>query len=146
MVRDVGTCWDTFSVVFTYPDNVGVTFSSRQFNGQGTRPEGIRNRMFGSEGVLETEYGGQVLVRGAHFYRGGETPTIYEQGAVSNIATFHDAIQQGRFENATAEPSVQSTLLTILGRTAAYEHRVVTWDEIVKSDERFEADLKGLTD
>ncbi len=145
-VRDVGTCFDTFSLVFTYPDDVGVTFSSRQFNGQGTRPEGIRNRMFGSEGVLETEYGGQVLVRGAHFYRGGETPTIYEQGAVSNIATFHDAILQGRFENATAEPSVQSTLLTILGRTAAYEHRVVTWDEIEKSDERFEPDLKGLTD
>ena len=38
-----------------------MTFSSRQFNGEGTRPEGIRNRMFGSEGVLETEYGGQVL-------------------------------------------------------------------------------------
>ena len=89
--RDVGTCWDTFSVVFQYADNVGITFSSRQFNGQGTRPEGIRNRMFGSEGVLETEYGGQVLLRGKQFYRGGQTPTIYEQGAVSNIAAFHDS-------------------------------------------------------
>jgi len=146
MVRDAGTCWDTFSVVFTYPDHVGVTFSSRQFNGQGTRPEGIRNRMFGSEGVLETEYGGQVLVRGKQFYRGGETPTIYEQGAVSNIAAFHDAIERQDYGNVTVPESVRSTLVTILGRTAAYENRVVTWDEIVKSDERLLPDLTGLKD
>jgi myo-inositol 2-dehydrogenase/D-chiro-inositol 1-dehydrogenase len=145
-VRDAGTCFDTFSLVFTYPDDVGITFSSRQFNGQGTRPEGIRNRMFGSEGVLETEYGGQVLLRGKHFYRGGETPTIYEQGAVTNIAAFHESIGKGDYANTTADPSVQSTLLTILGRTAAYERRVVTWDEIVASDERFAPDLRGLTD
>jgi predicted dehydrogenase len=146
MVRDVGTCWDTFSVVFTYPDSVGVTFSSRQFNGQGTRPEGIRNRMFGSDGVLEAEYGGQVLVRGKQFYRGGETPTIYEQGAVSNIAAFHDAIARKDAGNVTVPESVRSTLVTILGRTAAYENRVVTWDEIVKSQDRLSPDLTGLTD
>jgi predicted dehydrogenase len=144
--RDVGTCYDTFSIVFKYPDDVGVTFSSRQFNGQGTRPEGIRNRMFGSEGVLETEYGGQVLVRGKQFYRGGETPTIYEQGAVSNIAAFHDAIQQETFSNPTVAESVRSNLVTILGRTAAYTGSVVTWEELQRSEHRLMPDLKGLKD
>ena len=57
--------------------------------------------MFGTEGVLETEYGGQVLIRGKHFYRGGETPTIYEQGAVTNIATFHNSIVDGDYTNPT---------------------------------------------
>jgi myo-inositol 2-dehydrogenase / D-chiro-inositol 1-dehydrogenase len=145
-VRDVGSCFDTFSVVFRYADNVGITFSSRQFNGQGTRPEGIRNRMFGSDGVLETEYGGQVLVRGKQFYRGGDTSSIYEQGAVTNIATFYDAIQRRDFRNATVGESVRSTLVTILGRTAAYENRVVAWDDILRSDERLEPNLKGLKD
>jgi myo-inositol 2-dehydrogenase / D-chiro-inositol 1-dehydrogenase len=144
--RDVGTCWDTFSVTFRYPDDVGVAFSSRQFNGFGTRPEGIKNRMFGTEGVLETEYGGQVLVRGKQFYNGGKTPTIYEQGAVANIAAFHDAIQKQDYKNATVPESVRSNLVTILGRTAAYEGRVVTWDELLRSDERLMADLKGLKD
>jgi hypothetical protein len=102
--------------------------------------------MFGTEGVLETEYGGQVLIRGKQFYRGGETPTIYEQGAVANIAAFHDAIERGKHENGTVAESVRSNLVTILGRTAAYEGRVVTWDELMKSDERLDADLKGLTD
>ncbi len=144
--RGVGSCWDTFSVTFHYPGDVGVTFSSRQFNGHGTRPEGIRNRMFGSEGVLETEYGGQVLIRGKQFFRGGKTPRIYEEGAVGNIAAFHDAIQHGGCTNATVAESVRSNLLTILGRTAAYQGRVVTWDEILASDERLVPDLKGLAD
>jgi myo-inositol 2-dehydrogenase / D-chiro-inositol 1-dehydrogenase len=144
--RDVGTCWDTFSVTFQYPDNVGITFSSRQFNGHGTRPEGIRNRMFGSEGVLETEYGGQVLIRGKQFYRGGQTPTIYEQGAISNIAAFHDSIQRRDYSNATVAESVRSNLVTILGRSAAYRGAVVTWEELLSGGERLLPDLAGLKD
>jgi predicted dehydrogenase len=144
--RNVGTCWDTFSVVFQYADNVGITFSSRQFNGHGTRPEGIRNRMFGSEGVLETEYGGHVLIRGKQFFNGGKTSTIYEQGAVRNIAGFYDSIQHGDYGNATVGESVRSNLMTILGRTAAYKGRLVTWDEVLRSDERLVADLNGLRD
>ena len=143
-VRDFGTCWDTFSLVFQYADNVGVTFSSRQFNGHGSMPEGIRNRMFGSDGVLETAYGGQVLVRGKNFYRGGSSPKIYTQGAVNNIATFRDNIQESDCSNATVPESVRSNLVTILGRTAAYESRVVTWEEMLASDEHLAADLKGL--
>jgi predicted dehydrogenase len=143
-VRSAGTCWDTFSVVFHYPDNVGITFSSRQFNGHGTRPEGIRNRMFGSAGVLETEYGGQVLIRGKEFYRGGDTSAIYQEGASRNIAAFHEAIQRGDHANATVGESVRSNLVTILGRTSAYAGRLVTWDEVLRSNERLEADLSGL--
>jgi myo-inositol 2-dehydrogenase / D-chiro-inositol 1-dehydrogenase len=144
--RDVGTCWDTFSVVYQYADNVGITFSSRQFNGHGTRPEGIRNRMFGSEGVLETEYGGQVLIRGKQFYRGGETSGIYQEGAVRNIAAFHESIQKKDVRNPTVPESVRSNLVTILGRTAAYKGTVVTWDEVLRTDERLDFDMTGLKD
>ncbi|MBN2476972.1 MAG: Gfo/Idh/MocA family oxidoreductase [Pirellulales bacterium] len=145
-VREFGDCWDTFSVVFQYPDDVGITFSSRQFNGHGTQPEGIRNRMFGADGVLETSYGGEVMIRGKNFYRGGSSPAIYRQGAVNNIATFHASIQSGDHANATVPESVRSNLLTILGRTAAYGHRVVTWEEVLRSDEKLDAGLKGLKD
>jgi myo-inositol 2-dehydrogenase/D-chiro-inositol 1-dehydrogenase len=142
--RPVGTCYDTFSVLFQYPNNVGVTFSSRQSDGYDTKPDGIRNRMFGTRGVLETEYGGQVLIRSKDFYRGGASPGIYEQGAVANIKTFYDGIVGGKVENLTVAPSVQSNLITILGRTAAYETRVVTWDELLKRNEKLDANLTGL--
>ena len=143
-VRKFGSCYDTFTLFFQYPNNVGITFSSRQFNGHGSKPDGIRNRMFGPKGVLETEYGGQVLIRGENFYRGGESPDIYREGAVTNIAAFHKSVISGNFDNPTVEPSVRSNLITILGRTAAYENRKVTWNEIINSKERLEADLKGL--
>ena len=42
--------------------------------------------------------------------------------------------------------SVSSNLVAILGRTAAYEGRVVTWDELTKSEARLTPDLKGLKD
>jgi len=142
--RPVGTCYDTFSLLFQYPNNVGITFSSRQSEGHGTQPEGIRNRMFGTEGILETEYGGQVLIRGKNFYRGGSSPGIYQEGAVANIKTFYESVTGGKFDNPTVEPSVRSNLITILGRTAAYETRMVTWDEVLKSREKLDANLKGL--
>jgi myo-inositol 2-dehydrogenase/D-chiro-inositol 1-dehydrogenase len=145
-VRPVGTCNDTFSLFFQYPNNIGITFSSRQIEGFGTNPEGIRNRMFGSEGVLETEYGGQVIIRGKgdHFYRGGSSPQIYEAGAVANIKTFHDSVTGGNFDNPTVETSVRSNLITVLGRMAAYSNRVVTWDDMLKANEKLDANLKGL--
>lgn len=142
--RPVGTCWDHFVAMFQYPNDVGITFSSRQSEGHGTQPDGIRNRMFGSKGVLETEYGGQVIIRGEKFYRGGQTSDIYKQGAVNNIATFYENITSKLFDNPTVPPSVRSNLVTILGRTAAYEDRKVTWDEIVNSKEKLDANLKGL--
>ncbi|UCG60001.1 MAG: Gfo/Idh/MocA family oxidoreductase [Phycisphaerales bacterium] len=143
-IRPVGTCWDHFAALFQYPNNVGITFSSKQFQGHGTQPDGIRNRMFGSRGILETAYGGQVIIRGEDFYRGGKSPGIYQEGAVTNIAAFHKNIVEGNYENSTVEPSVRSNLVTILGRTAAYETRKVTWEEIIKSKTKLEANLKGL--
>jgi len=143
-VRTVGTCWDCFTLVFEYPEKVGITFSSKQFKGHGSKPDGIRNRMFGSKGVLETEYGGQVLIRGENFYHGGQTTDIYKEGAVNNIATFHADITGGHFDNSTVGPSVRSNLVTILGRTAAYTGEKVYWDKLIKSSEKLEADLGGL--
>ena len=142
---DVGDCWDHFSLSFVYPNNVGVTFMSKQYKGYGS-PGGIRNRMFGTKGTLETEYGGDVLIRGEgeKFYRGGKTSQIYHEGAVNNIATFHKNITEGNFDNPTVPPSVRSNLVTILGRTAAYTGERVYWDKFIKSTEKIDGRLEGL--
>jgi myo-inositol 2-dehydrogenase/D-chiro-inositol 1-dehydrogenase len=142
--RPVGTCYDTFSILYRYPNDVGMTFSSRQSNGHDTKPDGIRNRVFGADGVLETQYGGQVMIRGKNFYRGGSSPSIYQEGVVANIQAFHNRITAGKADNPTVEPSVRSNLVAILGRTAAYENRMVTWDELLKSGKKLDGNLKGL--
>ncbi len=144
---DVGDCWDHFALVYEYPDDVGITFSSRQFDAHGT-PGGIHNRMFGTKGVLLTTYGGEVMVRGEAevFYRGGTTNTIYRDGVLANIAAMHTAIGGGDSSNPTLEPSVMSNLVAILGRMAAHSGRPVTWDEMMERGERLQADLSGLAD
>ncbi|MEM7396021.1 MAG: Gfo/Idh/MocA family oxidoreductase, partial [Verrucomicrobiota bacterium] len=133
---DVGDCNDTFSLLFNYPDDVTMNFSSRQFGAHGTKPDGIRNRVFGDKGVLETKYGDRVLIRGEQFWTGGLTSSIYRDGVIANIADFFTHITEGRFENPTVAPSVQSNLITILGRTAAYTGKEQSWKTLMKSEEQ----------
>ncbi len=140
---NVGNCWDYFTVLYEYPKKVGITFSSRQFNGHGTQPDGYWNRMFGTEGVLETKYGGQVLVRSKDFYK-GETPSIYAQGAKNNLAAFYDSITHGHYKNPTVAPSVRSNLVSILGYNASMENRRYTWKELMASTEKIDGELEGL--
>lgn len=143
---DVGDCNDSFAVTYEYPKGVGIAYSGRQFDAHGTQPDGIRNRMFGSTGVLEAQYGGQVMIRGKNFYRGGKSPSIYKDGAKANIAAFHKQITDGLFENSTVAPSVQSNLVTVLGRTAAYTGELVTWEKLLKTTDRVDGKLAGLKD
>jgi myo-inositol 2-dehydrogenase/D-chiro-inositol 1-dehydrogenase len=142
---DVGDCWDHFALVYEYPNNAGITFSSRQFNAHGEQG-GIINRMFGTNGVLLTKYGGDVMIRGPKetFYRGGATTAIYKDGAIANIKAFHEQILAGDTRNPTLEPSITSNLVAIMGRMAAYEKRTVTWQEVVGSKRKLQADLAGL--
>jgi len=139
--RALGTCWDHFSVIFTFPNEVLVSFCSKQF-GEGY--DDILCRMYGTEGTIDTHYFGDVWIKGRKPYAGGKVENLYPNGAIRNIATFYGSITRGDFSNPTVAPSVRSNLTTILGRTAAYRRTEVTWDEMMKSAERWEFETKGL--
>lgn len=139
--RAVGTCWDQYSVIFSFPGDVVLTFASKQL---GDGWDDICCRIYGTEGTLDTHYFGEVSIRGKLPYRGGKMTRLYQDGAVANIATFHDSIVRGDWTNATVAPSVRSNLTTILGRTAAWRDARVTWDEMMSADEALTADLSGL--
>jgi len=74
----------------------------------------------------------------------GETPNIYQAGVERNITTFYDMITKGDCANSTVAPSVRSNLTTILGRTAAYKGTEVTWSGMLKANEKWEFNPKGL--
>jgi hypothetical protein len=88
------------------------------------------------------------MLRGAGetYYRGGETRAIYKEGAVANILAFHQQVTGRITTNATVEPSVTSNLVALLGRTAAYEHRQVTWKELMASRQELQPDFSGLAE
>ncbi len=139
--RTAGTCWDHFSVSFTFPQDVLLTFSSKQL---GDGWDDICCRIYGTEGTLDSHYFGEVSIRGRLPYRGGKIPNLFTDGAASNIATFHDSITRGDWSNPTVTPSVRSNLTTILGRAAAWRGARVSWDEMMSANEELKADLSGL--
>jgi hypothetical protein len=77
-------------------------------------------------------------------FNGGKTGNIFTEGVERNIATFCESIAKGNHSNPTVAPSVRSNLTTILGRTAAYQKAEVTWDEMMRANEKLHLDLKGL--
>jgi predicted dehydrogenase len=135
---DVGDCNDHFSVTFLYPDNVMVDFSSAQFI-KGYSAD-LCMRLYGAEGTLDTHYGGMVCIDGDSKWPGGKTNTIYQDGAVNNIRDFHASIVEGKPINIV-EDGVMSALTAILGRKAAYEQRMVTWEEMMADTTALDAKL-----
>ncbi len=138
---DRGTCNDHFNVIFTFPNDVVVSFLSKQY---GTGSDDIGCSMFGPRGTIETHYGGRVHISGKKSYPGGVTGRIYWDGIVQNVADFHQSITKQDFSNPTVAPSVRSNLTTILGRTAAYRKAEATWEEMMKTAEKLEFPLAGL--
>ncbi|MBM3335743.1 gfo/Idh/MocA family oxidoreductase, partial [Candidatus Sumerlaeota bacterium] len=141
-LRKFGNIWDHFSVIYWFPNDVILTFSSVKMI-LGAKNE-IRCRVFGSEGAVETDYYTNVAIAGKKPYEGGNVGNLYQSGAETNIEEFYRFVTQGDYSNKTVAPSVRSNMTSVLGRTAAYAGKVVTWDEIVRANEKLEPNLKGL--
>jgi predicted dehydrogenase len=137
----VGDCWDHYAVIFWFPEGVIASFSAKQV---GFGYDDIMCRAYGLEGTVETHYSGKVTLRTKEDAYNGDSRNLYQDGAVRNIATFHECIVKGDFSNPTVAPSVRSNLTTILGRAAAYSGKEVTWDEMIRRNERWEFPLKEL--
>jgi hypothetical protein len=120
-------------VLYTFPGDVLLSFASKQF---GLGCDEILSRIFGPTGTIEQHYWGRVFIYGKKSYKGANIGNLYTDGAVYNIAAFHDKILAGECLNATVPPSVRSTLTSILGRTAAYKRTEVTWDEMMRTAEK----------
>jgi myo-inositol 2-dehydrogenase / D-chiro-inositol 1-dehydrogenase len=138
---DHGTCHDHFAAVYTFPNDIILTFASKQF---GNGADDIACRMFGPKGTIETHYYGLVFIRGEKSYKGGKLGNLYTDGVVQNIADFHKLVNAGDCSNTTVPQSVRSNLTTILGRTACYKKGEVTWDEMMKAAEKLEFAATGL--
>jgi myo-inositol 2-dehydrogenase/D-chiro-inositol 1-dehydrogenase len=137
----LGNCWDNFSVVYYFPNDIVVSFNSHQ---SGFGYDDIMCRIFGLKGTVDTHYFGDVMVKTTDVRTSGSVGNLYSDGVASNIALFHKCITAGDYANTTVPQSVRSNLTTILGRTAAYKNGVVTWKEIMRANKKFTPDLKGL--
>jgi len=148
---DFGDCWDNFNLVFTYPDHVQVSFGSTQFDSPAFDAGTF---FFGTKGSSEAHYDHRVSIAGAEPWDAGLGPAqgsgqfsvagtfkgALDQADVEKQKSFVESITSGQFHNQAAQ-GVESALSAMLGRTAAYTGRLVTWDELMKSEEVFDPQI-----
>ncbi len=146
-----GDVYGQCAVVFTYPNDVRVGFSSKQF-GQG--PFDVNERFFGTRGNAQSPYSGPLGTIGDETWTwsGSEQKQQKEFSATGtfsdNLAeadaekhrSFIGSITSGQLHNQAAS-GVESALTAMLGRTAMYVGREVTWDELLRSQEKWESSL-----
>jgi len=150
VVQHAGDTSDNYQVIFTYPGEVELSFSSTQFGNNGFFD--VAERIFGTAGVAEAPYSGPLRIL-------GETPWTWSDGPAAGAATgkfaadgaftdnlaqadpmkdkgFIESITSGRFHNQIAA-GVESARSCMLGRQAAALGHELAWDEMLKTPEKF---------
>jgi len=100
---------------------------------------------FGEQATATVSYRGKSYLKGGpkHF-GGGNVESLYDQGAIRNIATFYRNIVEKRLDNPTLAQAVDDSLTAVLGREAAARRRCLTMEELIKENKELEFDLSGL--
>ena len=88
--------------------------------------------------------GKSYLHGGPKHYGARNVVSLYDQGAIRNIATFYDNVLQGRCDNPTVQNAVDDALTAVLGREAAARGKVLTMDELLQENKEPVFDLSGL--
>jgi myo-inositol 2-dehydrogenase / D-chiro-inositol 1-dehydrogenase len=142
-LRDYGDIWDYFTLVYEFPEDISLSFHCVQMvHGA---PNQIQCRVYGQNGTFDSDYAGFVHIQSPDkAYPRQEFKDLYTSGTVVNINEFHDAVTGGDYSNPTVAPSVISNLTAVMGREAAYRRQVLTWNELIRSTDRLEANLAGL--
>lgn len=141
-VRPADSIYDHFAMTYWFPDDVLLNFTCIQAIPE-VKDE-IRCRVFGSRGVIDTDYYSNVFIRGEEVYDGGNVGNLYTTGTETNISEFHQFITKGQCDNPTVAASVRSNLTAILGREAGYQNGDLTWADLLKANKKLEPDLKGI--
>jgi myo-inositol 2-dehydrogenase / D-chiro-inositol 1-dehydrogenase len=146
---DQGDCWSHFNCVFTYPNDVHVTFGATQF---GTAAWGVGMQYYGTKGCAEARYDQPVRISGETKWDFplGKVEAVDQNAAVTGAfrgalddadsnkeKAFIESITSGNFVNEAAS-GAESALAGMLARTAAYTGRDMTWEQLMKSKEVFD--------
>jgi predicted dehydrogenase len=139
---------DNYEVIFTYPGDVKLSFTSTQFNKN--KFFDVYEHIFGSDGVAEAPYSGAFRILGDKpwIWPGSDTPTKSQFAANGhfndNLAEadamkdrgFVESITSGKFHNQIVA-GVDTARSCIMGRKSAELGRLVTWQEIEADNEEY---------
>jgi myo-inositol 2-dehydrogenase / D-chiro-inositol 1-dehydrogenase len=137
-----GDSHDLFSLTFEFADGLLLNHRGKHLDNLAPVENGCA--VYGQTGHALIAYQAQAFIRGPETAYRGSVDNLYEAGAVRNIASFYEKITAGDTTNPTVRRAVDSALATILGREAARRRERLTWQQLLKENQRVEVDLKGL--
>jgi myo-inositol 2-dehydrogenase / D-chiro-inositol 1-dehydrogenase len=134
--RVTGDQYDFFSVEYVYDNGMHTHCAARQITGCSNLTEQIITGTNGFANAKGTLYNlqGEEIWKYPYPEEGDTDPTWKVTNPfVQEHINLVTAIRTGN-TISDAEAQVNSTLLTIMGRMAAYTGKDVTWDEVLNSD------------
>jgi predicted dehydrogenase len=155
IISHPGDTWDNYEIVFTYPNNVHLSFSCTQYGPNDWFD--VSARMFGAEGHAEMPYSGPMRIGGAQPWTWAEQEPL-KQSAPPQFASngefndnlalaqqekdrgFIESITSGHFHNQSAA-GVETAFSAMLGRMAGRLGREVTWEESLQHGEKYELNI-----
>ena len=121
-----------YQVLYKYPEDINVMV---QQTSVGSASGGVVARFFGEKGTAEAKYDGGVFITGPNKWDSGIDNALGDADP-NKGKSFIDSIVSGNYINQI-EAGCNSTLMAILGREAAAKGEKLTWDELIKSKQRY---------
>jgi len=134
---------EIYLVTYEFDDGLLWTHRCQSLNNQ--LDWALNLTAYGEVATALVSYRGRSYLKGGpkHF-GGGNVESLYDQGAIRNVAAFHQNIVSGRPDNSTALGAVDDALTAALGREAAARRCPLTMEEFIKENKALELDLSGL--
>jgi len=147
VMQNAGDTSDNYEVIFTYPGDVELSFTSTQFNKNHFFD--VAERIFGSEGLADAPYSGPLQIRGTNpwawsanaaatgkFAANGDFSDNLAEADAMKDRDFVQSIVSGKLQNQIAV-GVETARSCMMARKSAETGRKVTWQEIEADQEAY---------
>lgn len=133
--RENGTIFDHHTVEFEYEGGFRLLSQCCQIGGKCARD--VSEHFHGVKGSADLSNGGKFFINGLP--PGGKRSRIKEDPYQLEHDTFFENIRTGKVR-IDAEYAAYSTLMGVMGRMATYTGQVITWDQVMSSQENLAPD------
>lgn len=120
--------WDNFSLFFEYEDGSRSNFLGRQIPGTSPPRE---DYILGTKGYASLDSGIKIVKNGKEIM----TEKIGGLGYNDEHKLLMSTIRSGKVYNDIIDKMEVSHVMALMGRAAAYTGKIITWDDIMKSEE-----------
>ena len=134
---------EVYHLTYEFDDGLLWTHVGQSLNNQEDWSLGLK--AYGETATAVVNYRGKSYLHGGPMHYGARNVvSLYDQGAIRNIATFYDNVVQGKCDNPTVQNAVDDALTTVLGREAAARRKVLTMEELLQENKETVFDLSGF--